>query len=144
MFLLLMSFLAGILTTLAPCMVTLLPVIVGSSAVPGQDNKVDRRKPYVIAISLGVSVILFTFLLKVSSVFINVDQRFWYIISGGIVIFLGLTMLFPELWARISSKIGLEQSSNKLLASAGKKSCLSGQIVTCAALGPVFSSCSPV
>ena len=139
-----MSFLAGILTTLAPCMVTLLPVIVGSSAVPGQDNKVDRRKPYVIAISLGVSVILFTFLLKVSSVFINVDQRFWYIISGGIVIFLGLTMLFPELWARISSKIGLEQSSNKLLASAGKKSGLSGQIVTGAALGPVFSSCSPV
>ena len=64
MFLLLSSFLAGMLTSLAPCMITLLPVIVGNSLVPDGDKKLDRKKPYVIAASLAVSVIIFTIILK--------------------------------------------------------------------------------
>jgi cytochrome c biogenesis protein CcdA len=64
MFLLLSSFLAGMLTALAPCMITLLPVIVGNSVLPGQDKEIDRKKPYVIAASLGISVILFTLILN--------------------------------------------------------------------------------
>ncbi len=144
MFLLFSSFFAGILTSLAPCMITLLPVIVGNSVIPGQDNKIDRKKPYIITASLAVSVILFTLLLKASTVLINVDPRVWLYISGGIVILLGVSMLFPNLWVKISSKLGLEHSSNKLLANANKRSGVTGQVLTGAALGPVFASCSPV
>lgn len=144
MFLLLSSFFAGMLTSLAPCMITLLPVIVGNSMVPGKDKKIDRKKPYVIAASLAISVILFTVLLKVSSVFIGVDPQFWLYASGGIVVLLGISMLFPALWVRVSIALGLEQSSNKLLADASKHSGLTGQILTGAALGPVFASCSPL
>jgi cytochrome c biogenesis protein CcdA/thiol-disulfide isomerase/thioredoxin len=144
MFLLLSSFLAGVLTSLAPCMITLLPVIVGNSIVPGQGNIIDRKKPYVIAASLAISVIIFTVLLKASTVLIGVNPKFWLYISGSIVVLLGVTMLFPNLWVKISSKLGLEQGSNKFLANASKHSGFYGQILTGSALGPVFASCSPV
>ena len=65
MFLLVTSFLAGILTVFAPCVLILLPVIVGSSLTTDTNKKIDRKKPYIIAFSLGVSVLLFTLLLKI-------------------------------------------------------------------------------
>ncbi len=144
MFLLLSSFLAGMLTSLAPCMITLLPVIVGNSLVVNGDGKFDRKKPYIIAASLAVSVVIFTAILKASTVLIGIDPKVWLYISGGIVVILGISMLFPNMWARVSAKLGFEHSSNKLLAGANKRSGLWGQILTGAALGPVFASCSPI
>ncbi|MDQ2973109.1 MAG: redoxin domain-containing protein [bacterium] len=132
------------LTSLAPCMITLLPVIVGNSLVPDDDDKLDRKKPYIIAASLAASVIIFTVILKASTALIGVDPKVWLYISGGIVVILGISMLFPNLWAKISARLGFEHSSNKLLASANKRSGLWGQVLTGAALGPVFASCSPV
>ncbi len=144
MLLLITSFLAGMLTVFAPCVLILLPVIVGSSLATDTDKKADRLKPYIISISLGISVLLFTLLLKASTVLINVDPQVWKSVSGGIVIVLGLSLLFPLLWARLSAKIGLENSSNSLLGKVSKKSGIGGYILTGAALGPVFSACSPI
>lgn len=144
MLLLLTSFLAGVLTVFAPCVLILLPVIVGSSMISDADQKLDRKKPYIISISLGISVLLFTLILKASTVLIGVDPQVWKSVSGFIVIILGVSLLFPLLWARISAIIGLENNSNKLLGRASKKSGVLGYILTGAALGPVFSACSPV
>ena len=58
--LLITSFLAGILTVAAPCVLPLLPVIVGGSLMDEH-----RSRPLIIAVSLALSVILFTLLLKV-------------------------------------------------------------------------------
>src|SRR5262249_16673298 len=96
MILLFISFVAGVLTALAPSVLPLLPVIVGGSIAQGQDG--ERNRAYTIAISLGVSVILFTFLLKVSTVFIHVPEGFWTGLSGTILILFGLVMVFPRLW----------------------------------------------
>ena len=144
MLLLVTSFLAGILTVFAPCVLILLPVIVGSSLAEDDDKRINRLKPYIISISLGISVLLFTLLLKASTILINVDPQVWKTVSGGIVIILGLSLLFPLLWARLSARIGLENSSNSLLSKVSKKSGVSGYILTGAALGPVFSACSPI
>ncbi len=144
MFLLLTSFLAGILTVFAPCVLILLPVIVGSSLAIDGNKKADRLKPYIIAISLGISVLVFTLLLKASTVLIGIDPQVWKSVSGGIVVVLGLSLLFPLLWAKAMARVGLETSSNSLLSKASKRSGIAGYILTGAALGPVFSACSPV
>jgi len=144
MLLLLTSFLAGVLTVFAPCVLILLPVIVGSSMISDADQKLDRKKPYIISISLGISVLLFTLILKASTVLIGIDPQVWKSVSGFIVIILGISLLFPLLWARMSATIGLENNSNKLLGRASKKSGVLGYILTGAALGPVFSACSPI
>ena len=90
MFLLISSFLAGVLTSLAPCILPLLPVIVGSSILSDGDKKRDRLKPYIITSSLAVSVIIFTLLLKVSSILIGLNPSILAIISGMIVILIGV------------------------------------------------------
>lgn len=132
------SFLAGILTVLAPCILPLLPVVIGSSA-SGRSN----TTPYIVVASLGVSVILFTFLLKVSTAFITVPQEFWTYLSGGILFLFGLTLLFPSLWENIPGLSKLSIGSNKLMGTGFLKKSIFGDIVVGASLGPIFSTCSP-
>jgi cytochrome c biogenesis protein CcdA/thiol-disulfide isomerase/thioredoxin len=142
MLLLLISFLAGVLTVLAPCTISLLPVIVGGSLAQGNTEH-NRFRSLVVTASLGVSVILFTLILKVSTLFINIPQAFWQIFSGVIILVLGLVMLFPELWERIPFIGKLNLGGNRLLATGYKKQNITGDIIMGAALGPVFSTCSP-
>lgn len=143
MFLLFISFIAGVLTALAPCVLPLLPVIVGGSMSAGGEGGKSVRRAIVISISLGASVILFTLLLKVSSVFINVPPSFWLWFSGTILVLFGVVMIFPRLWDSLGFVNLMNRSSNRLLATGYQKDSLWGDIIMGAALGPVFSSCSP-
>ena len=138
MLLFLISFVAGVLTVLAPCVLPLLPVIVGGSMAQG-----SRWRAYTICFSLGVSVILFTLLLKASTVFINVPQTFWEWFSGAILILFGIVMVFPQLWDRLGFVNAMNRSSNKLLGVGYQRNSRLGDMLMGAALGPVFSSCSP-
>lgn len=138
MILFLISFVAGVLTVLAPCVLPLLPVIVGGSLAQG-----NRWRTYTICFSLGISVILFTLLLKASTVFINVPQTFWEWFSGIILILFGLVMVFPQLWDRLGFVNAMNRSSNKLLGAGYQRNSRVGDMIMGAALGPVFSSCSP-
>ncbi len=137
MTLLLVSFLSGILTILAPCVLPLLPVIVGGSLSGG------KYRPYVITLSLILSIIGFTLLIKVSTVLIGVSPIFFTYFSGGLVIGLGIITLFPTIWTRIAEATGLERQSQKQLQDSGEKTGYIGAILTGLSLGPVFSSCSP-
>ena len=143
MILFLVSFLAGILSALAPCVLPLLPVIVGGSVASSSAQGYGRTRAVTIATSLGVSVILFTILLKVSTVFISVPQSTWQLISGIILILFGVVMIFPKLWDSLGLVNVLNRSSNKLLGVGYQKNSFWGDVVMGAALGPVFSSCSP-
>lgn len=139
MLFLLISFVAGVLTVLAPCILPILPVIIGGSVSAGN----DKRKAYVIILSLVVSVVLFTLILKWSTAFIMVPSVVWNIISGGILVGFGLTMIFPGLWEKLPFVSKLSADSNKLLGAGYQKKSIWGDVIIGAALGPVFSSCSP-
>jgi cytochrome c-type biogenesis protein len=136
--LLLTSYISGLLTVLAPCVLPLLPIIIGSS-VSGN----AKWKPVRITLSLAFSIIAFTLLLKVSTAFIGIDPIVWKYISGGIVVFFGLITLFPDIWNKISLSLGLSKNSDALLEKAGEKQGWAGDLAIGAALGPVFASCSP-
>jgi cytochrome c biogenesis protein CcdA/thiol-disulfide isomerase/thioredoxin len=137
----LLSYVAGLLTALAPCVLPLLPIILGGSFVA---EKKDKWRPYIITASLVVSLILFTLLLKASTIFIGIDPKVWTIGSGILVIILGIFMLLPDLWARIIGRLGIEHRTQGLLGRAYKQQngTLSAVLIG-AALGPIFSSCSP-
>lgn len=137
----LISYVAGLLTALAPCVLPLLPVILGGSV---SGDKKDKWRPYIITASLAVSLVLFTLLLKASTTFIGVDPRVWTIGSGMLVIVLGVFMLFPNLWAQMIGKLGIEHRSQGLLGKAYKQqNGFASSVLIGAALGPIFSSCSP-
>ena len=139
--LLLISFLSGVLTVLAPCTLPILPIIVGGSLQGGARSK---WKPFIITGSLALSIILFTLLLKASTVFIDIPQSVWAYVSGGILTVFGLIMFFPKPWEALSAKFKFSQKSNTLLAqSATEHKGIASDILIGASLGPVFSSCSP-
>jgi cytochrome c-type biogenesis protein len=134
---------AGILTVAAPCVLPLLPVIVGGSIVRDGDQRRATWRPYVIAGSLAASVVAFTLLLKATTALLGIPPQVWQVLSGAIVILLGVDLLFPRLWDRVSTALGLGARSSAVLDRSVRRQSVGGDILTGAALGPVFSSCSP-
>ncbi len=159
---------AGVLTTLAPCVLPLLPVIVGGSVAgalgPEQAMAVapsgrsqathvatlsPRRaaavtRALVITGSLGVSILAFTLALKASTALIGVPTEAWEWVSGTILVILGVVSLWPGLWERVSARLNLQARSARRLGAARSRDGAAGQVLTGAALGPVFTSCSPL
>lgn len=137
------ALLAGALTTLAPCALSLLPVIVGGSVSGAADGAAVRRALLVTG-SLGASVFVFTLALKATTALIDVPPSVWRWISGGLLIALGVGAVFPELWDRVSVATGLSSRSARGLSAASRRGGTLGAVLTGAALGPVFTSCSPL
>ena len=135
------SFIAGVLTILAPCVLPLLPVIIGGSL----ENKSIKR-PIIITLSLACSIVLFTLILKLSTVFIDIPQEFWKYFSGIIVLFFAFSLLFPQTYIKVLSKITSGKLKTKFekvaVTQSGKKSNTSA-IILGASLGPIFAACSP-
>lgn len=152
---------AGALTTLAPCVLPLLPVIVGGSMAPAPSGPegsaggsvavarrtaaiASRRRAYVITASLGLSVLVFTLLLRASTALIGIPPEVWSYVSGAILVALGLAALFPAQWDQVSAALRLQSRSTARLQRAGEHEGTLGAVLTGAALGPVFTSCSPL
>ncbi len=141
MLLLTISFAAGILTILAPCVLPVLPVIIGGSV--GSTSK-DKVRPYIIATALATSIILFTLLLKVSSWLVNLSPNVLAIFSGGLILLLGVVSIIPELWEKLVVALNWQAMSQRWLGNGERnKDRYIGPILVGIALGPVFASCSP-
>ena len=132
--------LAGILTVLAPCILPLLPVVIGSSEA-GQ-KKIAKRS-LVIILALSVSVIAFTLLLKASTVLIEIPTVFWSYFSGTMIMLVGLAIVFPSLWAKVPFVQKLNTFGNKAIGTGYKKHNHTGDLLIGLSLGPVFTTCSP-
>lgn len=137
MYLLLVSFLAGLLSVLAPCVLPVLPVILWGSLWTQR-----RRRPLLIILSTWICIVLFTVLLKISTIFINVPPQIWTSISAIIIILYGITLLRPNGWEHFQTFIWLH-NANKLLDKATTHTGVRWDILLGASLGPVFASCSP-
>ncbi len=135
------SLIAGMLTVLAPCVLPLLPIIIGGS-LSGESK--DRKRIWLIIASLGTSLFVFTLLLKATSLLINVPQRTYAYVSGAIIILLGLVTLLPSLYLKIIAKLGIETRAQASLNSSTGRGGNVGPLLIGASLGPIFSSCSPV
>lgn len=129
------AFFAGILTALAPCILPLLPIVIGGSI----DGSRSLKKPLTIVGSLAASVIIFTLLLKASTSLLGVPLEFWQWLSGGMVILLGVLILVPKVWELLALKTGV----NKLGSIPVRSGSTVNDVLTGASLGPIFNSCSP-
>jgi len=139
MTLLIVSFIAWILTILAPCVLPLLPVILWASL----EKTEDTTRPYIIILSLSVSIIVFSLLLKVSTIFIWVDPIVWKIFSGWILVWFWVITIFPNLWESFSTKIWFAWKSSENLWKNSQKKWILWSILVGLSLWPVFASCSP-
>jgi cytochrome c-type biogenesis protein len=133
------SFIAGILTVLTPCTLPLLPLILGGSV-----QNTNKRRPILIIISLALSVLIFTLIFKSVINAFTTDLQIIRVISGLIILALGLFYLFPNIWTKLTHRLGVHSSTNLFLTKSQKFGGDLSAILTGLALGPVFSSCSPM
>ncbi|MDB5238865.1 MAG: hypothetical protein JWO00_200 [Candidatus Parcubacteria bacterium] len=140
MILFIVSFVAGVLTVLAPCVLPLLPVTLGSAL--GEAG--NKRRPLIIIGSLSVSVFIFTLLLKGSTALIGASPSFWAYISAAILAVFGFSLLFPITWAKLMLKVPGHRKPDSWMAKGYQsRSHWWGDVLVGAALGPVFTTCSP-
>lgn len=134
------SFFAGIVTVLAPCVLPILPIVLGAT-LDGPYGLTLRALP-VIA-SLLISIIIFTYLFKVSSLFVGFSSATLALISGTLIIAVGLTLVFPQLWSSSRMAGWLGRRAGAVASDATARGGLTGPVLLGGALGLVFSSCSP-
>jgi len=135
------SIFAGVLTLLAPCILPLLPIVIGASE-PGSKRHVSLKATTII-LSLSFSVIVFTLLLRASTLLIEIPPVFWQWFSGVIIMLLGIIVIFPNLWGKLPFVNAISTASNKAVGAGHQKKSIWGNILVGVALGPVFTTCSP-
>jgi cytochrome c-type biogenesis protein len=127
---------AGVLTAASPCVLPVLPVVLSGTAGAGPSRLA------VLVGSLAASVVAFTLLLRAGTLLVGVPRQAWPLMSGSLLIALGLTQLVPTAWYRVSAVSGLNRTH--VLLRSGTHPGAASAVLTGAALGPVFSSCSPL
>lgn len=135
----LVALVAGALSILAPCVVGLLPVLIGRSVSPGA----RAHSAALVIAGLSVSIFVFSALLKGTTWLIDVPQYVWQWIAGGILIAFGVVSLVPSLWDAVSSRLRLATLGGSGVRTGMERQSRFGDVLLGASLGPVFSACSP-
>ena len=135
--LLIASLLAGVFSVLAPCILPLLPVMIAPSA------QKQKRSIWWLLAGLGLSIIIFSILLKSTTALLGVPAHVWSVVSGVIIILFGVTLVAPQAWDWLMLKTGLALAAQKQSAEVSAKRGRLGDLLFGASLGPIFSVCSP-
>lgn len=132
--LLFFGFLAGIATTLSPCILPILPIML-SGAVGG------KKRPYGIILGFVLSFSVFTLFITaiVQSLGVDLDILRW--VAAGILILMGLAMLFPAMMNKLNGLTG-KLSSSKAVQNSQSKSGLGGGFLTGLTLGLIWTPCA--
>ena len=131
------SLLAGVFSVLAPCVLPLVPVMIAPSA------QKQKRSVWWLLTGLGLSIIVFSILLKSTTALLGVPPQVWSVISGVIVVLFGVTLVAPRAWEWLMMRTGLAVAAQKQSAGASARRGRFGDLLFGASLGPIFSVCSP-
>lgn len=130
-----LSFLAGLLSILSPCVLPLVPIVVGTAL------NTHRYGPFVLALGLAISfTAVGVFVAKVGAS-IGIDQEQFRVIAAALLIAFGIILLSSTLQEKFASATaGIGSVGNNILSNISTDS-LSGQFVLGMILGVVWSPC---
>ena len=131
----LFALLAGILSTLSPCVLPLLPIILVSAVSE------HRLGPLALASGLALSFVTVGMFIATIGYGIGLDAGFFRIIAATMLVALGIILLVPQLQTQIAAAAspisGWTEERFGGIESAG----LSGQFALGLLLGAVWSPC---
>ena len=135
--LIILSFLAGIVTIAGPCILPILPIILGTSTI-----KSHSSRPLFIVLGFIISFSAFVVLFSAFGRFIPVSASTLRTVSAALIALIGVSMLFPKLQAAIFARFGAFAARKFSRApSAGEAGPGSGFILG-ATLGAVWTPCA--
>ncbi len=130
-----LSILAGILSTLSPCVLPLVPILVGTALTA------HRLGPLFLAFGLALSFTVVGLFLATVGVMLGLDQELFRNVAAVLLIGFGLILLSGRLHQRfIFATSGLSGAGQSLLDRISGDS-LTGQFLLGLLLGVVWSPC---
>jgi cytochrome c-type biogenesis protein len=130
-----LSFLAGVLSILSPCVLPLVPILVGTAITT------HRFGPYALALGLAISFTVVGVFIATIGASIGIDQEVFRHVAAVLLITFGVVLVsntLQEKFARLTAGIG--GSGNDLLNKISTES-LTGQFLLGLLLGIIWSPC---
>lgn len=129
------AFVAGLLSALSPCVLPLLPIVLGAAGAQ------HRFAPALLALGVAISFVAIGLLVATVGFSIGLDGDRLRLVAAALLMVLGVILLAPGLQARVAAAGG--PISDKLSAAFGGVSSngLFGQFGVGLLLGAVWSPC---
>ena len=129
------AFVAGIVSILSPCVLPILPIVLGGAASE------HRRGPLVLAAGLALSFTVVGLFVATIGFSLGLDLGVFRTFAGIILLALGLAMLVPAAGARLATAAGPLSDWTQSRFGGFDRGGLSGQFGAGLLLGAVWSPC---
>lgn len=135
MILALIAFVSGILTVFSPCVLPILPIVLGS----GIDGSTKRINGVIsgLVISFTVSSLLLATLVRA----LNIPADVVRMVAVTLLILIGLSMIYPNIWERIQAWI---EQVWRIQPSQNSTQGFGGGFITGVSLGIVWTPIGPI
>ncbi|MBX9776015.1 MAG: cytochrome c biogenesis CcdA family protein [Xanthobacteraceae bacterium] len=130
-----LAFLAGILSTLSPCVLPLLPIVLGSALSE------HRAGPVALAAGLALSFVVIGLVVATIGFTIGLDAGVFRIVAGVLLIGIGVVLLTPRLQAQFALAAGPVGNWTEQRFGGFSTTGLGGQFAVGLLLGAVWSPC---
>ena len=129
------SFLAGVLSILSPCVLPLVPILVGTAL------NTHRYGPYALALGLAISFTVVGVLIATLGASLGLDQEVFRVIAAALLIIFGIVLLSSTLQEKFASMTSSLSGSGQNLLNYVSTDSLLGQFFLGLLLGIVWSPC---
>ena len=130
-----LAFLAGVLSTLSPCVLPLLPIVLGSALSE------HRAGPLALAGGLALSFVVIGLTVATVGFAIGLDAGVFRMVAGILLIAVGVVLLAPRLQAQFALAAGPVGNWTEQRFGGFSTAGLGGQFAVGLLLGAVWSPC---
>lgn len=132
---LVLALLAGVLSTLSPCVLPLLPIVLGAALTE------HRLGPVALAAGVATSYVAVGLFAATVGFAIGLDQEFFRQVAAALLIAIGAVLLLPRLQAQLAVAAGPIGNWAQTQTSGMSTRGLSGQFALGLLLGMVWAPC---
>jgi cytochrome c-type biogenesis protein len=130
-----LAFLAGILSTLSPCVLPLLPIVLGAALSE------HRAGPLALAAGLALSFVVIGLVVATIGFTIGLDAGVFRMVAGVLLIAIGAVLLMPRLQTQFALAAGPVGNWTEQRFGGFSTAGLPGQFAVGLLLGAVWSPC---
>ena len=130
-----LAFLAGILSTLSPCVLPLLPIVLGAAAAE------HKLGPAALAAGLALSFVVVGLFVATIGFSIGLDGDFFRRFAAVLLVAIGAILLMPALQMRVAAAAGPLSNWTEQRFGGFSSAGLGGQFGVGLLLGAVWSPC---
>jgi len=130
-----LGYLAGVLSTLSPCVLPLIPILLATAL------GAHRLGPYALALGLALSFAVVGIFLATLGASLGLDAALFRNIAAAMLIAFGMVLLSPRLQERFATaSSGLSNAGDQLLSRV-RLDGVGGQFIVGLVLGIIWSPC---